>query len=225
MVVPGYTRSSGAYMRYQPSGAELKYFDDTATYLNQGVGLATINDQIVNIAQGTEPFQRIGRSVVIRSIECKINLQAQWAGTPALFLPAAVSYRVDLVLDKQANGAAFGGGDLYEITMAPAAVATNKFLNLYNSDRFVVLKRWEGDMNPPSFPAVTVGVAGNVYVNRDLKLKKNCAVKMEFSGTTGAAAEIRSNSLSLVYSFDCSQAANVSININSQNTRLRFSDM
>lgn len=210
-------------MRYQPNGGELKYFDDTAQYINAPLGLASIVDAIDNIAQGTQPFERIGRSVVIRYVDIKINLQCQWAISAAVLLPAAVSYRIDLILDKQANGVNATGNDIYDTVAASAA--TNRFSNLYNSDRFVFLKRWEGDMNPPSFGTVSAGLATNVFTNRDLKMSKKCAIKMEFSGTTGATAEIRSNHLMLVYSFDTAQPGNVQVNIDTANCRLRFGDL
>ena len=55
---------------------------------------------------GTGPNQRIGRTIVVREIEIKINMQAAWAYVGATVPSAAgISYRVDLILDKQANGA------------------------------------------------------------------------------------------------------------------------
>lgn len=223
MVVPGFTRSAGAYMRYQPSGAELKWRDDDFGIVNMPVGYAAVIDPIANIAQGTEPFQRIGRQVVIRKIDVKIQLQAQWVFSAAQPFPAACSYRVDLVLDKQANGALPVPADIYDSAIVGQA-ATNRWLNLYNSDRFVVLKRWEGDLNPPSFGTNGGAAFANVYTQRDLKLSKNCAVKMEFSGVTGANAEIRSNNLLMVYSYESNQPANCQFNVITADTRLRFSD-
>ena len=55
---------------------------------------------------GTGPNQRIGRTIVVKEIEIKINMQAAWAYVGATVPSAAgISYRVDLILDKQANGA------------------------------------------------------------------------------------------------------------------------
>ena len=122
MVVPGYTRSAGAYMRYQPSGAELKWRDDDLQVINMAPGYATTIDPVANIAQGTEPFQRIGRQVVIRKIDIKAQIQAQWVFSVAQPFPAAVSYRVDLILDKQANGALPVPADIYDGTSRPSLV-------------------------------------------------------------------------------------------------------
>ena len=43
---------------------------------------------------------------MVKEIEIKINMQAAWAYVGATVPSAAgISYRVDLILDKQANGA------------------------------------------------------------------------------------------------------------------------
>ena len=70
-----------------------------------GFGLATLI-QAQHCPSGTGPNQRIGRTIVVKEIEIKINMQAAWAYVGATVPSAAgISYRVDLILDKQANGA------------------------------------------------------------------------------------------------------------------------
>ena len=49
------------------------------------------------------------------------------------------------------------------------------FMNLLNSDRFSLVKRWEGDINPPSF-IVPDATGSTLIVGRDLQgLKKSAA--------------------------------------------------
>ena len=56
---------------------------------------------------GTGPNQRIGRTIVVKEIEIKINMQAAWAYVGATVPSAAgISYRVDLVLDSSKRGGA-----------------------------------------------------------------------------------------------------------------------
>lgn len=225
MVVPGYTRSGGAYMRFNPSGPELKWKD---VNVNGAIafGLASRLDALANVAQGTEPYQRIGRCITIRSCEIKINIQGSWNPTAAQPNVSPISYRVDLMIDKQANGALPVGADIYDTSIA-AVDATNKFMNLYNSDRFVLVKRWEGDLNPPSAPSTIggAGVGSRYDVARDLKLKKRFNTKMEFSGNTGAVAEIRSNNLFLVYSCSTAIPATAFFALVTADTRVLFSDV
>ena len=86
---------------------------------------------------------------MVKEIEIKINMQAAWAYVGATVPSAAgISYRVDLIL-KQANGRC-PWSDIYD-TLVAGVSPENRFMNLLNSDRFSLVKRWEGDINPPSF--------------------------------------------------------------------------
>lgn len=228
MVVPGYTRSSGAYNRFSGvGGPEQKWFDVNAA-ANIPYGLATAYQSLALVVQGAGPNQRIGRAITIRLLEVKINLNTYWQPGAAGVLnaqPNSVSYRVDLILDKQANGALPVGGDIYDTTIG-AVDACNKFPNLYNSDRFVWIKRWEGDMNPPSFASnPAVPAANMVSIDRTLKCSKKVNIRMEYSGATGATAEIRSNNLFLVYTATTSNAgASQVTSVQSADARIRFTD-
>ena len=56
----------------------------------------------------------------------------------------------------------------------------NRFMNLLNSDRFSLVKRWEGDINPPSF-IVPDATGSTLIVGRDLRLKKKCSIRVELT--------------------------------------------
>lgn len=226
MVVPGYTRSSGAYMRYQPSGPELKWFDVNTNNSVVAFGLATLIQALNIVPSGTNPNQRIGRTIIVKEIEIKVNLQAAWAYIGATAPNAAgISYRVDLILDKQCNGAVPVGADIYDTLIATVS-PENRFMNLLNSDRFVLMKRWEGDINPPSFidPSAT---NTTLIVGRDLKLKKKCNIRVELTPNAGPTiADVRSNNLLLVFSAsnqNAGGALGVEI-VNTSDTRIRFQD-
>lgn len=227
-VVPGFTRSSGAYMRYQPSGPELKWFDVNTPNSIVGFGLATLIQALNIVPSGTGPNQRIGRTIIVKEIEVKINMQALWqyvgATVPNL---GGISYRVDLILDKQANGAVPNGADIYD-TIVAGVSPENRFMNLLNSDRFVLMKRWEGDINPPSFidPSAT---STNLAVGRDLKLKKKCSIRVELTPQPAPTiADVRSNNLLLVFSSSQQNAgfgAALGVEVvNTSDTRIRFQD-
>ena len=53
-------------------------------------------------------------------------------------------------------------------------------MNLLNSDRFSLVKRWEGDINPPSF-IVPDATGSTLIVGRDLRLKKKCSIRVELT--------------------------------------------
>ena len=141
---------------------------------------ATTLIQALNIVpSGTGPNQRIGRTIMVKEIEIKINMQAAWAYVGATVPSAAgISYRVDLILDKQANGAVPLGADIYD-TLVAGVSPENRFMNLLNSDRFSLVKRWEGDINPPSF-IVPDATGSTLIVGRDLRLKK-CSIRVELT--------------------------------------------
>ena len=81
--------------------------------------LSYANQALNIVPSGTGPNQRIGRTIVVKEIEIKINMQAAWAYVGATVPSAAgISYRVDLILDKQANGAVPLGADIYDTLVA-----------------------------------------------------------------------------------------------------------
>ena len=226
MVVAGYTRSSGAYGRYQPSGSELKWFDVNQPNAVLGFGLATLIQALNIVPSGTGPNQRIGRTIIIKELEVKVNYSCLWT-YPAATAPnaAGVSYRVDLILDKQANGAVPVGADIYD-TLIAGVSPENRFMNLLNSDRFTLLKRWEGDINPPSFIDASA-TATQLVVGRDLKVKKRCNIRVELTpAPVPTIADVRSNNLLLVFSAsnqNAGGAIGVSV-VNTSDTRIRFQD-
>ena len=141
--------------------------------------LSYANQALNIVPSGTGPNQRIGRTIVVKEIEIKINMQAAWAYVRSHSPSAAgISYRVDLILDKQANGAVPLGADIYD-TLVAGVSPENRFMNLLNSDRFSLVKRWEGDINPPSF-IVPDATGSTLIVGRDLRLKK-CSIRVELT--------------------------------------------
>lgn len=227
MVVPGFTRSAGAYGRYQPGGPELKWTDANVAPAAVPTGLATVFQTLNLVNQGTGPNERIGRTIIVKHIEIKINLQCSWnIAALANALLSNISYRVDLILDKQCNGALPNGADIYD-TLIAGVSPENRFPNLLNSDRFVIMKRWEGDFNPPSFALTqAAGADSAVTVGRDLKYAKKCNIRIELSPqAVTTIADVRSNNLFLVYS--CSQGVPGQLGfqvVNTSDTRIRFHD-
>ncbi|WP_445712223.1 MULTISPECIES: hypothetical protein [Pseudomonadati] len=208
-------------------GPELKWTDANVAPVVVPFGLATAFQTLNLVQQGTGPNERIGRTIVIRHIEIKINLQCSWnIAALANALLTNISYRVDLVLDKQCNGALPVGADIYDTLIAGVA-PENRFPNLLNSDRFVIMKRWEGDMNPPSFSTTqAAGADAAVTIGRDLKFAKKCNIRIELSPqAVTTVADVRSNNLFLVFSSSPGVAGQLGIEVvNTSDSRIRFHD-
>lgn len=223
-------KSSTTVSKYRSKtyGPELKWTDSNVAPVGLPLGLATAFQTLNLVNQGTGPNERIGRTIVVKHIEVKINMQGLWqiAATQVAFL-SNISYRVDLFLDKQANGALPAAADIYD-TLIGAVAPENRFPNLLNSDRFVLMKRWEGDINPPSFTITQATNSAQVATGRDLKLSKKCNIRVELSPQPVGAttiANVRSNNLFLVYSQSLGQPGSTGVNIvSTADTRILFQD-
>ncbi len=183
----GKFRRVGFYGRYNSSpGREMKFFDSTFTV--SGVNLVgELNSSINLVPQGTGESERIGRKMTIRSIDWRFTIR-KLQETGAV---GSDTVRVIMFLDTQANGAAAVPGDILEATDYQA------FYNLTNSGRFRILMDRTYDSN------VKAG-SGNGSVDQTFshqihgRFSKKCSIPIEYSSTTGAITEIRSNNIGVV---------------------------
>jgi len=183
-VVPGYTRTSGFYGRFSKGSGEQKFFDTALAFSFDTTGEVPATGQLVLIPQGVTESTRVGRKCVIKSI--------QLHGI-ATFVPAAAAVATEitnlfLILDKQCNGAAAGVTDVFT-----SADLWDAFHNLSNSGRFVIIKKWRWSFQP----GAGATTAYNDVV-KHFEFYKKCNIPIEFSSTTGAITEIRSNNLFLM---------------------------
>jgi len=183
-VDPGYIRSGGYYGRFTGPNAELKFFDTALTFSVDATMEVPATGQLVLIPQGVTESTRVGRKCIIKSIEVKGTI----ADAPAAAANAASSAYVWLVLDKQCNGAAAAATDVFTSTAAQTAL-----INLANSERFVILKKWVWSFN--SSAGVTTAYNNT---RREFEYYRRCNIPIEFSSTTGAITEIKSNNLFLL---------------------------
>lgn len=187
-VVPGFTRTGGYYGRYASAryrvarSSELKFFDTTLGAAIDSTGeVLTTGGQLCLIPQGVTESTRIGRKCVIKNITIR--------GTFYINSLAAVSVGTALhmfvVLDKQCNGAAAAVTDVMTGTAFDVALR-----NLANSERFVVLKHFVLDVG-------AIAGVSTVWdqVCRSIMWNKKCNIPLEFSSTTGAITEIKSNNI------------------------------
>ncbi len=209
----GYNRTGGYYGRFSGPKAELKFHDvdlDDATINTAGDITASIN----LIAQGTTESQRIGRKCVIRSIgwHFMISLlieqdQADIGGGDVL--------RIIMYLDKQCNGATAVVSTVAGILATPLY---DSFNNLSNKSRFRTLMDRTYDLNRQVAGTDGANTVGSPALFMHDTFYKKCNIPLEFSSTTGAITEIRSNNIGVLL-ISRSNLAAIEGRI-----RLRFSD-
>jgi len=205
--VPGYNRTGGFYGRFAGRGAELKFFDTTLSFNIDATGEVPATGQLNLIPQGITESTRVGRKCVIKSIQLKGNMQL----TPGAAATLSGVSNIYLILDKQCNGAAAGATDVFTTDVFNTALR-----NLANSERFVILKKWRHVWNI----GAGVGTALN-SVHKSLDYYKKCNYPIEFSSTTGAITEIKSNNLFLMAGTGTTMDDLISV---AGTSRLRFSD-
>ena len=98
-------------------------------------------------------------------------------------------------------------------------------MNLLNSDRFSLVKRWEGDINPPSF-IVPDATGSTLIVGRDLRLKKKCSIRVELTPMPPLPSLMLSPT-TCCWSSSSNQNAGGALGVevvNTSDTRIRFQD-
>lgn len=189
-IAPGFARRSGFYGRYGRVAAamgvkpELKFFDTTLSFLFDTTGEVPATGQLALIPQGDTESTRDGRECVIKSI----HLRGHMTLAPGAAATISGNTHLYLILDTQCNGAAAAVTDVF--TADTLAIAQR---NLANSDRFQILKHWVWAWNPTAGATTAFNT-----MNKPFEYFKKCNIKMQFSSTTGAITEIRSNNIFLI---------------------------
>ncbi len=187
----GFYRKSGfygRYNRYKNSVQELKFLDRAIpldVLLNDT--LTDTGTDILRIPQNTTESGRIGRKVIIKSIQLRIHLLLAQGSTPE-----HDQVRFILVHDKQCNGAVPS-----ESQILATGGNVGSFYQLENQGRFTYL--WD-----QTFALYSRAGAGNGSTNlfgeQNIWIKKYIKLHMpiEYNSTVGAVTEIKSNNLILM---------------------------
>jgi len=210
-IVRGYTRSTGFYGRYPPMGDELKFFDTTHSFTTDLTAEVPATGQLNLIPQGVTESTRVGRKCVIKSLKTVLTFYLN---------PGAGSVSSDVialyhVLDTQCNGAAAAYGDVFT-TPGGTSNAPTALRNLNNVERFRILKKTIVVLNGG---AGILTALSPVTTRREIVLS-GLNIPLEFSSTTGAITEIRSNNIFLIAG---SNSLDDFTTVSGQ-TRVRFSD-
>lgn len=215
----GFFRRSGFYGRYM-RGAQLarvrrglhierKFFDTNLGFNIDTTGEVPATGQLNLIPQGVTESTRVGRQCQVKSMQLRMTVQY----VPGADTVGSAQVWIYLVQDKQANGAAAAVTDVLTSTDFNLAM-----INLANSERFRIIRRW----------AITLQAGAGIQTafGRDHKTIDEyikCNTPLEFSSTTGAITELKSNNYFLMAG---SSAAATDDEVAVAGTcRLRFTDM
>ena len=179
----GNYRRTGNYRRYTPGKGELKFLDTnlSASPVASTGSFIPNTGSFLAIAQGTGESQRIGRKATIKYIGVRYRLYLENSNSA---VATHDTCRVILYWDKQCNGTAASVTDILE------TANYQSFNNLANKERFRVLSDKSHTLVSRSANSTTWGEDA---ASAQIHLK--VTIPIEYSSTTGAIGEIRSNNL------------------------------
>lgn len=167
-------------MKQVPS-VEAKYFNLAFNTSSSGNFTQLDNGTILaGIIQGTGNSQRVGRKIRVLGFVMRMA-----------FTHAPGSYTVDLVRDKQCNGAAMANTEVYDDTFAGASVRA--LPNPLYEKRFQFIKRVES-YNPSQAVQPTAGT--NLSYNL-ISYSKKVNFTVEYDASTGAVTDLSSDNMAI----------------------------
>lgn len=194
---------SSKFLRQTMPSRETGYVDlAVSNYALDTTGSVTL---IATIAQGTSVNQRVGKKVMIKSIQCRGQA---YAGTTATLNDVAYL----IVYDRRPTGS------VPAVTDILVSAAANSMNNDANSGRFRILKRMDFRLVGNS----TTPTVGEVSADADFYLPVNKLCVFKAAGT-GAIADIEEGAIYLVTVGN--QAAGNAAAILSVAFRTRFLDI
>lgn len=193
----GVHRTEGYYGRFGipkvvNGKPEKKFYDQRQVLTAMGSGgepAKARTTTMVNIPQGTSASQRIGRSLTVKSIHIRGHFVSAVGAPYDMF-------RLIVFLDQQCNGAVAQYTDLLEVGVDNANIDCTSFLNLSNSKRFKILRDFHGGNNSGIWNS-TAADFGTQFVSFNENI--NVDIPIEYSSTTGAIAEIKSNNIGMFF--------------------------
>lgn len=171
------------------STLEKKYVDTTVTSgsVSTTGGLSLLN----GIAVGNTVNTRVGRKIIIKSIQWKGNVAVEQGADLAVSQLAPVqSVRFMVLIDKQPNGATFATTDLLQTNSVFAPI------NMAYRDRFIVLKDKLLNLGFVASTATAGQVSGAGNPQVIVNGYKKCSFPVVYGADAGATvADISSNAL------------------------------
>lgn len=203
----GFLRTGGAYGRFGGPAGELKFFDTALSFAVDATGEVPATGQLALIPQGVTESTRVGRKATIKSIQ----IRGTMTYVPAASATGVAFAVIYVVQDTQCNGEAAAVTDVLDSNDLPSAM-----INLDNSMRFRILKKLRIPFVAPSGIQTAFS-----RVVKNLEVYMKCNIPLEFSSTTGAITELRSNNIFLLAGSDSGGDDTVNV---IGTCRLRFTD-
>jgi len=194
-------------------GVEKKNRDALGTYTAPTAGVFSEPSLISGVSNGTDSVTRVGRRVLMKSINMRYSLNniAEPGGGSSGPWPNRA--RILLIYDKSPNGVLPAAADILE----PGA-GFNSMMDLNNSDRFVVIADEMTEQNQNQ-----TGVVGQTAASGHVYRKIN--MESVYGGTGNAIADIKSGA---IYIMVCSDSVLDSVSatwaVNAL-TRIRYTDV
>lgn len=190
----GVSRVSGYYGRYNQPGSSLKekkFFDGElkdgpVTVSSVGV---ILEDSLVEIPQGTGESERLGRKCLVEGLALRGSVTSASGATPQ---GSDDQVRIIVYQDKQTNGAAATVTDILE------SADWRSFNNLANSQRFRILHTEMLTFNVTAVGQSAAGTFATLERTFMFDVYKKCNLELEFSNTTGAITELKSNNIGIL---------------------------
>ncbi len=161
-----------------------------------GIGPHSNSGTIVDIPQGTGESQRIGRKCTITDVYLRLNISTlnKVLSSMAVGTFTHNNVRIIMYLDRQCNGAQAAATDILQ------ADVWNSYRNLSNKNRFRTLFDKVIVLNNTAYGGGngTTSESQNNHKNWIVNIHKRCFIPIEFSSTTGALTEIRSNNIGIL---------------------------
>lgn len=161
-------------------------------------GVIATTGTLNQVVQGDQTFQRNGKQIMIKKIHGRLQVIFP---SQTVVANSSSNYRIMLILDQQANGAAPAASDIlgYPNGTVAQPVSSVAFNNLENSERFRVLLDVNRPMNQMFYATTATGI-----VQHFIKFNKRCNIPIIYSAstTTGALATIKTNNLLLLTASD-----------------------
>lgn len=215
--------------------------DDAEALLH--VVSATNTNSLNQIPQNASSSGRIGRKAIIKSIEGKFGFTVEPQSETPAFLQQSCRVHYFLVLDTQANGAAFSASDVWEFKPNPLPRTAGNghmplsmllFRNLENIQRFKILRHITVSQDASEPFTVSSTAAGqcdtsvSVSTVKTLYMKCNIPIDFDTGAVAPAITNVRSNNLQCFAVMDGMPGGGTS-NVLPQfqvwaNFRLRFTD-
>lgn len=202
---------------YTPNAHERKVFDITNTIYQANSTPSVVNQ--FAMTQGTDFNQRIGRKVIIKSIQCRGMCVGEGAKALAMVGAAAQYIRCIMLVDMQPNGSLPTAANILASATDPTS-----FMNLDNRDRFKVIWDKKFVLDPFIFQTGTnLGYSCSNQI-KQFDIYKKCNIEVIFNNVNGGTiADIQSGSIIFLSLGTTAAGLNTDANI-IMSTRLRYLD-